>query len=345
MSKPSTQAITISRILGRWLDIYLPSIKAVSPHSIRNYKTSIALYMDYLEENKGIDAGGLGASCFCRDNITDWVKWLVDIRHCTPATCNIRLAALRSFLRYLGESDIAFTEALLQCRTVPNQKAVRPKVAGISTGAVRHLLETPDHRSAKGLRNLVMILTAYSCALRISELLTLKIGNVNLRSTKPYITVTGKGKKIRTIPLTAKPAAYLERYISGHPAKDDSDAYVFYSPTKGVHASITARNFDKMLKACAVKARLRDPEIPLTLHAHQLRHARASHWLENGMNLAQISHLLGHESIQTTMVYLDVTTEQESKALETLENESQRKTEKKWKSADNNTLASIMGLK
>ncbi|WP_300910226.1 tyrosine-type recombinase/integrase [Muribaculum intestinale] len=345
MRKPSPQAIAISRILGRWLDIHLPSIKAASPHSIRSYKTSIALYMDYLEANKGIDAAGLDASCFCSENITDWVKWLGDIRHSTPVTCNIRLAALRSFLRYLGECDIAFTEAFLQCRTVPNQKAARPKVAGISTAAVKHLMEIPDHRSARGLRNLTMILTAYSCALRITELLTLKIGNVNLRATKPYITVTGKGRKIRTIPLTSKPAAYLERYISSHPAKGDLEAYVFYSKTKGVHVPMTARNFDKMLKACAAKAGMQDPEIPLTLHAHQLRHARASHWLENGMNLAQISHLLGHESIQTTMVYLDVTTEQESKALETLENESQRKIAKKWKSVDNTTLASIMGLK
>ena len=64
-------------------------------------------------------------------------------------------------------------------------------------------------------------------------------------------------------------------------------------------------------------------DVPLDLHAHQFRHAKASHWLENGMNIAKISNLLGHENIQTTMVYLDITTEQEEKALETLEDENQ----------------------
>lgn len=70
-------------------------------------------------------------------------------------------------------------------------------------------------------------------------------------------------------------------------------------------------------------------DVSLNLHAHPFRHAKASHWLENGMNIAQISYLLGHECIQTTMAYLDITTEQEEKALETLENESQKEHGKK----------------
>lgn len=337
--------MAIAGMISRWLNTYLPSVKAVSPHSLRNYKTSIALYMDYLEETKHIDAGCLDTSCFCRDNIMEWVEWLRNIRHNSPATCNIRLAALRSFLGFLGESDISFTEISLQCRAIPAKKSVRPKVTGISRAAVGSLLKIPTNSSVRGLRDLVMILILYSCALRASELMALKIKNVNISGSKPYVTVIGKGKKIRSIPLTSKPAAYLERYLSQHPAKDEGDAYLFYSVTKGVHIPMTTRNLDKMLKTYAAKANLQCPEVPVALHAHQLRHARASHWLENGMNIAQISHLLGHESIQTTMVYLDVTTEQESKALETLENESQRKTAKKWKGVDDNTLGSLMGLK
>lgn len=337
--------MAIAGMISRWLNIYLPSVKALSPHSLRNYKTSIALYMDYLEETRHIYAGCLDASCFCRDNIIDWVEWLRNIRHNTPATCNIRLAALRSFLGFLGESDIAFTEISLQCHAIPSQKSVRPKVTGISKAAVGNLLKIPTNSSLRGLRDLVMILMLYSCALRASELMALKIRNVKIGGLKPYVTVVGKGKKIRSIPLTSKPAAYLERYLSQHPAKNEGEAYLFFSVTKGAQTPMTTRNLDKMLKTYAAKANLQCPEVPVTLHAHQLRHARASHWLENGMNIAQISHLLGHESIQTTMVYLDVTTEQESKALETLENESQRKMAKKWKSVDDSTLAAIMGLK
>lgn len=71
--------------------------------------------------------------------------------------------------------------------------------------------------------------------------------------------------------------------------------------------------------------------MPLKLHAHQFRHAKASHWLEDGMNIVQISFLLGHEQLDTTMVYLDITTEDEAKALATLEGEGDSKVEKNGK--------------
>lgn len=94
---------------------------------------------------------------------------------------------------------------------------------------------------------------------------------------------------------------------------------------------MSAENVNKMLKKYALIAHETCEDVPLDLHAHQFRHAKASHWLENGMNIAQISYLLGHECIQTTMIYLDITTKQEEKALETLENEVQRNITKKWK--------------
>ena len=84
--------------------------------------------------------------------------------------------------------------------------------------------------------------------------------------------------------------------------------------------------------------------MPLGLHAHQLRHAKASHWLEDRMNIVQISFLLGHEQLNTTMVYLDITTEEEAKALATLEDENDKTVSKKWKSG-NASLADFCGVR
>jgi len=75
-----------------------------------------------------------------------------------------------------------------------------------------------------------------------------------------------------------------------------------------------------------------------------MRHAKASHWLEDGMNIVRISFLLGHANLHTTMVYLDITTEQESKALATLEDENQKNTPKRWKS-ESDSLAAFLGIK
>ena len=101
---------------------------------------------------------------------------------------------------------------------------------------------------------------------------------------------------------------------------------------------------NKQLKKHARAAHEMCDEVPLDLHAHQLRHAKASHWLEDGMNIVQISFLLGHEQLQTTMVYMDITMEQELKALATLEDEKDKKVSKKWKNAKGG-LAEFCGVK
>ena len=100
---------------------------------------------------------------------------------------------------------------------------------------------------------------------------------------------------------------------------------------------------DKRLKLYAQAANKICPDVPLRLHAHQFRHAKATHWLEDGINIVQISFLLGHEQLQTTMRYLDITTEDKVKALSTLENEQEKGVRKKWKNMDT-TLAHFCGL-
>lgn len=345
MKHVGDQALIIAKRLQGWLNIHIPRILAASPHSLRNYKTSVKLYITYLEETKSITPNNFDADCFSRDNIEDWIIWLQDVRKSSASTCNLRLSGLRSFLKYLSECEVQFMDAFLQSCTIPNQKTLKKKVVGLSKDGVKALFNAPNTRTDKGFRDFVMLMTLYTCALRISELLSLTIGNVAINCTKPHITVIGKGRKIRTIPVLAKPAKYLSKYIANHPDKDNPDAFLFYTKNKGIYGPMTARNLDKLIKKYAKLAANECSDMPLTLHAHQLRHAKATHWLENGMNLAQISHLLGHENIQTTMIYLDITTEQELKALMTLEDENQKKMKKSWKTTKNDSLREFLGLK
>lgn len=345
MKKPTAYALSAARHLSAWLNVHVPSIMAASAHSLRSYKTSMSLYMSFLETVAHVSPSTFSPECFSTETISGWVVWTRDARGCSPATCNIRLSALRSYLAYLAQHDISFMEVYLKSVTIPAQRTVKKKVSGLTKQGVKTLLAVPDRKTVKGMRDFVMILTMYSCALRVNELLNLKVEDVRTDCTKPYITVFGKGHKIRTLPLLAKPARYLDAFIKSHPGRGDPGAFLFHSASKGVNTPMTQRNVDKMLKSYASVANKSNPDVPVTLHAHQFRHAKASHWLENGMNIAQISHLLGHESLQTTMVYLDITTQQESEALATLEDENQKKMAKKWKHPENGNLIEFMGLK
>ena len=134
--------------------------------------------------------------------------------------------------------------------------------------------------------------------------------------------------------------SYLDFY---HGSDPDPTAYVFYSRNTGIHGKLTQPAIAKMLKKHAADAHERCNEVPLDLHAHQFRHAKASHWLEDGMNIVQISFLLGHEQLQTTMKYLDITTDAEMKALATLEDEQSSSMPKRWKN-NMNSLRNYCGL-
>jgi site-specific recombinase XerD len=191
----------------------------------------------------------------------------------------------------------------------------------------------PDVSGKTGRRDLAFMILLYSTAARMDELLDMKVGQINLNGNKPYANIIGKGNKVRTLYLLPKTVAHLEQYLREfHGKSPDLDAYLFYSRNTGLHGKMSQPAIDKFLKKYAAKCHEECPDIPLNLHAHMFRHGKASHWLEDGMNIVQISFLLGHENLQTTMIYLEVTTENVAEALATHEEEKYKAVTPKWKS-------------
>lgn len=345
MKKASKEAYELARHIHNWLHVYTPSFQSNSSHTIRTYSTTLSLFVGFLEGKKKIAPCSLSSECFTRSYIEEWILWLKDERGCSPQTCNIRLTALRTFLKYLADRDLSCL-ALYQCITlIPMQKVVRKKVTGMSKDAVKALLSVPDVLTKTGQRDLVLLVILYCTAARIDEILSMKINQLHLEADKPYITVVGKGRKIRTLYILPKGVAHLKKYMGEfHSANLNPNAFVFYSRNKGIFGKMTPESVNKQLKKYAVIAHGICKDVPLNLHAHQIRHAKASHWLEDGMNIVQISFLLGHANLHTTMTYLDITTEQESKALATLEDENQKDIPKKWKS-ESDSLAAFLGVR
>ena len=345
MKKANNDSIVLARHIHTFLSEYAPSQKSQSEHTLRSYEYAVSLYVSFLEKEKRISPERFCGSNFDRDTIEEWLKWLANVRKCSPATCNNRLASLRVFLKYLGEKDISLLYLYEDASRIKRKKEPRRKIRGISKEAVKALMAIPDTSTATGRRDLALIITIYGTAARISEVLSMKIGQLHLEDKKPSITVVGKGNKIRTLYLLPKSVAHLKQYIREHHGKaPDDNAYVFYSRNKGKYGMLSQMAVDNRLKQHAAAAHCLCNEVPEKLSAHQLRHAKASHWLEDGMNIVQISFLLGHEQLETTMVYLDVTTEQEIAALATLEDENSRSAPKRWKTG-NGSLANFCGLR
>jgi site-specific recombinase XerD len=327
------------------LNEYVPFQKSHSSQTLKSYQYALALYIGFLEKEKGISAESLCGGCFSRIVIEEWLRWLMEQRSCSPETCNNRLASLRTFLRYLGSREILLLYLSEDATRIPRKKEVRKKIKGMSKKAVQVLLSIPDLSTKAGRRDLSLMITIYSTATRMDEILSLKIKQLHLDAEKPNVTIIGKGSKIRTLYLLPKAVAHLKKYLKEfHGNIPNPEAYVFYSRNTGLYGKMSQTAVSKQLKKHASAAHEICDEVPLDLHAHQLRHAKASHWLEDGMNIVQISFLLGHEQLQTTMVYLDITVEQELKALATLEDENDKKASKKWK-IPKGGLAEFCGVK
>ena len=345
MKKATNESVIIARHINGFLNEYVPSQKTSSSQTLKSYQYALTLYIGFLETEKGISAERLCGGCFSRIIIEEWLQWLMKQRGCSPETCNNRLASLRTFLKYLGNREIFLLYLSEDATRIPRKKEVRKKVKGMSKKAVKALLSVPDLSAIAGRRDLALMIIIYNTAARIDEILSLKTRQLHLDAEKPNVTIIGKGSKIRTLYLLPKAVAHLKKYLKEfHGNNPHPEAYVFYSRNTGLHGKMSQTAVNKQLKKHARAAHEMCDEVPLDLHAHQLRHAKASHWLDDGMNIVQISFLLGHEQLQTTMVYIDITLEQELKALATLEDENDKKVSKKWKNVKGG-LAGFCGVK
>lgn len=289
MMKNSNEAVRLSRYISDFLYDYAPNMLTNSEHTLKSYKDALTLYIEFLE-SEGITPSGFTKACFERKKIEKWIRWLKEDRSCGPDTCNVRLASIRVFLEYISSCDVGLIYLNQDARLIKRQKSARKKVCGLTRDAVTALLAAPDPSTVTGKRDLVFMILLYATAARIDEILSIKIKQLNVTGKgKPYINIIGKGQKIRTLYLLPRAVSHINKYIKdAHGNSADPEAYLFYSRVGGEYAKLTAPAIDKRLKKYAKEAHKTCRDVPLSVHAHQFRHGKASHWIEDGLNVLQV---------------------------------------------------------
>jgi len=209
------------------------------------------------------------------------------------------ISGLRSFFDYLVFEDYRETN--------PTDLVEAPKIGRklpdtLSVDEINELISAVDLSHPQGERNRTILETLYSCGLRVSELITLKISDLFFE--EGFIKVTGKGNKERFVPIHYNAQKYITIYITeirSHlkPAKSFEDTLFLNRRSKG----LTRQMIFTILKELAVKINLNKKISP-----HTLRHSFATHLLKNGADLRAIQLMLGHESITTTEVYVHLDT-------------------------------------
>lgn len=339
------EAIIIAQALREWFTVFLPDVRSASSHTIRSYHDGIKLFIDFLQEAKGIKASVFNGDCFKPIIIQEWIKWLKDTRKCSNASCNQRVTGLKSFLSYLSQKDSKFIFVELDARKVKSLRAPKTNEIEFPQKALESFFAAIDVKTRIGKRDFTLFYLMYSIGARINEILSLRYCDMHLDlpSDQKYISIIGKGDKRRTPPIIPEVAIVLEGYLSKKKPDTQND-YIFTS-SHGKNKMLTQGAVNDRLKYYALLAHEKDSSVPTDIHCHCLRHARATHWLEEGLSLPTIQKLMGHSDIRTTMRYVYVSPQQKAMALATLEDETQKNISKKWKAEDaQKTLKDFLGL-
>jgi len=304
-----------------------------SPHTIEGYKYAMRLFADFIEEKKRATANTFGIEFFTEENGIEFKKWLNE-RGVGKNTINERLSQITAFLKS-QKKDAVYARYYYEFRDIPRYKVPKKTCDDqrvLTKKVVKAILDAAKPTTVTGLRYSTEIHMLYETATRISEITSAKIKDLHLTETHPYVKVMGKGAKTRVIPLVKSVVSKLKRYIaSEHGDAPNPEDYLFPSRSKGKGEKSSTRGFNKQIEVYRRIAQKTCPEVPDHIHAHEFRRARATHWLEDGLNIFQVSKLLGHKSVQTTMIYLRFTEKMKEDALSKVENNAIKDIPAKWK--------------
>ncbi|MEE8722938.1 MAG: tyrosine-type recombinase/integrase [Eggerthellaceae bacterium] len=281
-----------------WLHAYLPKVRLASPKTVEAYRTSLECLIGYLESECGMRREDIGFDAVDRATVKAWVAWMNGPRGYSPKTVNLRLTALKSFLRYCSAEDAVLTAELAEASAVRAPKAPRKPVEYLRPGETRALLAAYSGRTAKERRNRAMLVLLYETGARVSELTGMAMSDLSLE--KPArATLQGKGGKWRTVPIGDACAAHMRVYMQEFHPDSNPHAPLFFCMHDGRRHALSTDAVSLVLKNAGGIARTACPSMP-KLHCHLIRKTRAMDLYQAGVPLPIVAQMLGHESVSTT---------------------------------------------
>ena len=274
------------------IDTFLDALwleKGLSDNTRASYRSDLALYNGWLEER------GLSLPQAGRDVLLDHLAWRLDQGY-KPRSSARFLSGARGFYRYLLRESLIAQDPTLQVE-MPLLGAPLPK--SLSEADVEALLAAPDRSEAIGQRDRAMLEVLYACGLRVTELVSLTLDQINLR--QGVLRVVGKGNKERLVPMGEEAVAWVERYL-----RDGRAELLNGRPSDVLFPSVRGEQMTRQTFWHRIKQHAQVAGIDKALSPHTLRHAFATHLLNHGADLRVVQLLLGHSDLSTTQIYIHV---------------------------------------
>ena len=287
--------------LTQYLTQYLPGQLGASSNTIQSYRDAFTLFLRYLKTSEGLLPEKLTLEDCTKRKVEAFLDWLEADRQCCVTTRNQRLAALQAFFRYLQIESPGHLLVCQQILTIRIKRAPKPVMTYLTLEGIQAILSAIDVTQSSGRRDFVLLCLLYDTGARVQELADCVVGD--LRLTDPAtLRLTGKGNKSRIVPILSQTKSYVKPYLEENhlnmPAMVSHP--LFYNR---VHEKLTRAGISYILQKYVTCARTTSPNlIPDRISPHSLRHSKAMHLLQSGVNLVYIRDLLGHADISTTEI-------------------------------------------
>ena len=285
--------------LTTFLREHLPRERRASIHTCDAYAYSFQLLLKFTAQRLGKRPCLLKIEDIDVPTILAFLEHVEEVRGNKPRSRNARLAAVKSFFRYLEHRVPTALDQALRVHAIPMKKIDEALVASLSRAEVQALLDAPDRQTPSGIRDRAMLHLAFAGGLRVSELVGLSLEQFDGRSPAS-IHIIGKGRRERVLPLWQETVAAIRAWIAVRPKNGDTALFL-----NNDCRTMTRSGFEYILTKHAAAAAKVVPSLRgKSISPHVLRHSCAMHLLQATRDIRKVALWLGHASLQSTEIYL-----------------------------------------
>jgi integrase/recombinase XerD len=302
---------TFAPLLQAFFTQRLMQQRHASPHTVAAYRDAFRLLLAFALSDLDKSPSDLELADLDASFITRFLSHLDKQRNNAARTRNARLAAVHSFFRYVALREPKHSALIQRVLAIPHKRAEKKLIAFLTRPEYEALLASPNQSTKLGRRDHALLSLAIQTGLRVSEITHLRVADIRLTRSGSNVRCQGKGRKERITPLTAHTISALRAYLKDHTASSNSP---FFVSRLGNQMSRDA--VERLIEKHRVRAAKHCPTLSTKqVSPHVLRHTNAMILLESGIDRSVIALWLGHESIETTEVYLHANLSTKEKAI------------------------------
>lgn len=311
MSVDEPRSALLAPLLQYFFTEHMLSHRRASRQTVDSYRDTFRLLLRFLQETAGKQPASLHVDDINAPTILNFLDHIEQQRKNQIQSRNVRLAAIRSFFRLVALRDPASINVATRVLAIPLKRADKRLVGYLTRQEMDAILDVPDRKTWGGQRDYTLLLTFYNSGARVSEITSMNRNQIQLGATS-FLELHGKGRKDRSVPLWPKTARILKHWLETWQSPPDSPAF---PNARG--ASLSRDGVNYILQEAVQAAAKTCPTLAAKrVTPHVLRHTTAMHLLQSGVDITVIALWLGHESPETTHIYVEADLKTKEQALQ-----------------------------